>query len=208
VYGLTAGAEAMQAGLEKRKNVLESVFGAPEEFDLYREKMEMLAGAFEVFSGALASGFNAWVSGSKSASEALKGLVGDTLKGLASQMFARAIEHGAAAIGALAWGGPLAPAIAAKHGKAAAMYGAGALLVGGMARAYGGAAGGGGGGAVAPTASGPSSSSGGGGSSAPVYIIMDSSINSDSQRQRQIEVGRAVRRARRFGNEGSGVIEA
>jgi hypothetical protein len=207
-----AGSDALQrkaAGIggelerDRKRSILADIFGEPQEFDLYRERFEMLGGAVEVFSGALASGFDAWVSGSKSATEALKGLVGDTLKGLATTLFAKAIEHGAAAIGSLASGNPVG---AAAHGKAAAAYGAGAVVVGGFARQFGGGGvGGGAGGAKAPTVTGPYQ---GGGGQSSTTIVLGDSMADESPMWRARKTARALSQAERFRHSDRNVVHA
>jgi hypothetical protein len=194
----------MRAGLDRqaeKESIVESIFGPLDEYDLYAEKMQTLGDAVGAFSGALTAGFDAWVSGSKSASEAIKGLFGDTVNALARSMFAHAIEHGAAAIGSLAiqdYRG------AALHGKAAAAYAAGAITVGAIARQLNKDGGGAGVGAGAPSVIGPASG-GSGERGSNTTIIIGDSLADDSPRWRQKRVNDMLRRARRGSTEDGSV---
>lgn len=187
----------------ERKSFLQSVFGDFGEFDAYAEQIRMLGDAVGVFSGALSSSFNSWISGSASAKQALKALFADTITGIASSMFARALEHGAMAVGALAYGDLRG---AATHGKAAALNAAGAIAVGALARQLNA-------GAAAPAlsaggaAGAPALTSGGAGGSTGGHttVILGDSMADDSPRWRQRETARAIRRARRYLDDGRGV---
>ena len=189
----------------RKQSIIEQVFGPAQELDIYAEKMQLLGDAVGIFSGALQSGFDAWVSGSQSATEALNGVFKATITGLASTMFAHALEEGALAVGALArgFGGDVRGfAEAAAHGKAAAAYGAAGVGIGVIARQFGG--GGSGGGAAGASGggySGPPSSysggdhrSGGGGVTNVIYVGEGWSLSPGQQRQQTARAFRAARR--------------
>jgi len=140
-YGAFGRDAAASLDAFRKQTMLETIFGPPETFDLYVAKFELLGNVMTSFTGALSAGFEAWVSGSKTATEAIKGVFADTIKSIASSLFAHAIEHGVAAIGSLAFGDLRGAAL---HGKAAAGYAAGAVAVGAIARELGGGGSGGG----------------------------------------------------------------
>lgn len=140
---------------EKEKSdtsLLEKTFGKVGEFDLYKK-------AFEGLTKAATSSFDAWISGSMSASEALKHAIGQMIESLANQMLVESLKNFAYSVGSLAMGD--FPA-AGRYALAGAEFAAGALLAGVLAKEMGSAWG------VGTAAS--SSASGGGagaGSSAP-----------------------------------------
>jgi len=190
--------ESLRAKHEQ--GLLESMFGPVDDFNAYAE-------GFKILQGAAQSAFDTWVSGSLSATQAIKAFFTQSISGIASSMFARAIEHGAMAIGQLAFGNVAA---AATHGKAAAMNAAGAVAVGALARALGGGGGGGGagvsggGGGGAPYVAG-GGGYGGGGSNAPINVFVGDYFAEDNQRRRHGKVARAVRGARRQIDASTGV---
>lgn len=192
------------AETDRKDSILASIFGPLDEFDAYKEKIGLLAESFSVFTGALQSGFDAWVSGSKSAKEALADVFKATITGLASTMFAHALEEGALAIGSLAaqnYHG------AAMHGAAAAKYAAAGIGIGAIARAINGGGGGGGGGGAG---GGGASYSGGSlaastvdqGSTTTIYIGDGFGSNSPRfERQRAVRARKIA--ARETGGGGS-----
>lgn len=191
-----------QAGIEAGKATwLESAFGTIEDINAYSV-------AFEALSGVLQTAFDAWASGADLTAESMKGLAANAIRGVASLMFAEALKHGAYALGNLAFGlsgDPRAFAAAAAHGKAAAAFGAGAVLVGGLSRALSpsggpsvGATGG-----HAPSVGGAAGSGGGGGN---ITIIYGSSDADESPRWRQQKLWRDIERARRFQSGSNTVI--
>jgi hypothetical protein len=180
-----------------QQSILAKAFGPISEFDAY-------ATAFSTLTGAAQAGFTAWIDGSMSAGAAIKKHFGESLKSIAAEMFGKAIQHGAYALGSLAFGDMKG---AATHGLAAAKFGAGALAVGALAKGLGGgasagasASGGGGGGA-------PSVIGAGGGSpvrsNAPINVYVGDVFADDNPRQRAGRVQRAVRMAQR---EASGSV--
>lgn len=178
------------------QSLLEQVLGPIDQFDAYAE-------GFGVLSGTLQAGFDAWVSGSASAGEAMKKFFASAISGVASNMFAKSLEHGAYALGSLAFGDMIG---AKKHGIAAAAFGAGSVVVGALARtvntsmAAPAASAGAGGGAGAGAGSG----SGGGGGTHVTVVISDSS-GDESPRARAAATARAYRRAQRELDDGNGV---
>lgn len=177
----------------RNQRKLEKIFGPVEDFQLYAE-------GFNLLSGAATGAFDAWVSGSLTAGQAIKKFFADAVSSVASQMFAEAIKHGAFAIGSLAFGDVRG---AVTHGKAAAAFGAGAVAVGAIARQLnGGGASAGASGGLPSVTGGGTAGAGNGGSS--VTVIMSADFD-DSPRMRQRRFGKAVGAARRY--EGSdGVI--
>lgn len=177
---------------ERERSILVSIFGEPEEIDLFAEKMGLLSEATQIFGSALQSNFDAWVSGSKSGKEAIKAFFTDSISAIASSLMAHAIEHGAAAVGALAFGNP---AGAAMHGKAAALYAAGAVAVGGIARKLGaGGSAGAGAGGGAPSVIGSSGGSSGG---TTTIVLVGDGLADDSPRMRARHVARSIQLAER-----------
>ena len=189
---------------QEDKSLLEKALGPIDEFSAYGT-------AFEVLSGTLQAGFDAWVNASGSASEAMKAFAKSAVAGVASQMFSQALLHGAHAIGELAIGisrGPLGAknfAAASVHAKAALAFGAGAALLGSASRGMSGAAtpstasGG-----RAPTiGDGRASESDGGNRS--ITVVIGETFGDDSPRQRSSRVASAIRRARRELDDNKGV---
>jgi hypothetical protein len=174
---------------QEKRSILAQVFGEPKEFDLYAEKMQMLGGVVGVFTNALTQSFQAWISGSMSAAEAVKAFPRAVLQGIATTMWAKSMEHGAAVIGSIAiqnYAG------AAMHGKAAAAYGAGAIAVGAAARAFGG-----GGAAGGAYAGGSAPGAGATHSQTNVTIVYDSA-GGRSDRWRARDVAEDMARADRY----------
>ena len=163
----------------QQSSFLEKTFGPVDQFDLYAQGFQML-------SGAVGASLGAWIDGSASAGEAFKKFIGEALKGIAVQMAMEALKHGAYALGSLAFGNV---AGAQMHGEAALMFGTGAALAAGAAKAFhsGGASPSTGGGRASPGAPNVS----GGGASQPagrnITIVYGDSLAEDnphSQRQR------------------------
>lgn len=165
----------------KQQSFLEKTFGPVGEFDLYAQGFQML-------SGAVGSALGAWVDGSASAGEAFKKFIGEALKGIAVQMAMESLKHGAYALGSLAFGDARG---AATHGKAALMFGTGAVLAAGAAKAFNG-----GGASVPSTGSAPNVSGGSGGSGTPERIVVyGDAFAEDSPRGKQRQAKRMVSRA-------------
>lgn len=197
----TLEADLSKRNTERRKEgekskFLESIFGAPDEFDMYREQFALLTGAIE-------GSFGAWVDGSMTAGEAAKKMFRDILGAEAKLMFGKAITHGAMALGEWAWGNN---AKAAKHGAAALKFAAGAVAVGAVARQLGGSG-----------ASGGGASAGGGGSAAyggqrgpdtggSVSIYVGDDWASKSSRERATMAREVWDEARRGGSGSSSIV--
>jgi hypothetical protein len=193
------GAQIQQ---ERRSAMLESIFGPLDEFSAYEDALSGLTEAVGIFGSALQSGFEAWITGSKSFADAFKAAMGQTILAIASSLFAHSIEHGVAAIGALAWGiggNPKGFAEAAAHGKAALAYAAGAAAVGGLGRALGAASWGSGAGAGASTGGGGAAYVGGnaGGTGTTQYILVGDGFGSDSPRFEKRRAQRSYKLAQR-----------
>jgi hypothetical protein len=115
------------AEADARKSRLESMFGPIADFKAYTT-------AFETLRSAATAAFDAWITGSESMGKAIKRAIAEGIRGVASDMLVKALQHGAYAIGSLAFGDVRG---AAMHGKAAALFGAGALAAGAIAKGLG-----------------------------------------------------------------------
>ena len=160
------------------------------------------------FSGAARTGFQALITGSSSAGDALKQFFGDALAGLATEMFSRALFHGARALGDLAIGN--APG-AALNAKTAAVYGAGAAIVGAAARSYGGRVLGQGGSASSASASPATSGLGAGAvqqSATQQLTIVLGNFRDSEDRYRAADQAReaSIRAEREFGSANRDVV--
>lgn len=159
-YGAFGREAAASLDAFRKQTMLEQIFGAPETFDLYQSKLELLKGGLDIFTGALQSHFDAWVSGSETLSQAVAGMGRDIVTGIASQLQAYAIKEGVLALISLAAGDIRG---AGQHAIAAGAAEAGAITVGAIARHFNVGAGGGGGGGGGGYSGAPSGSGGGGG---------------------------------------------
>ena len=193
--------------LAKDQSFLTGILGPIEEFRAYGE-------AFDLLSGSMQAGFDVWVSGSGSASDAMKAFAKSALTTVASQMFSQALLHGAHAIGQFAFGIASGPAgaknmaAAAVHAKAALAFGAGSALLGGVMRGVNAgdtakadaakAAG------RAPTVRGGRSGESDGGNRS-ITVVVGETFGDDSPRQRSARVASAIRRARRELDDNKGV---
>jgi len=148
---------------------------AAEQTRTAAEKMaEGVKGAFDTMSGAIASHVQALIEGRESFGEAMKGIVHDTLLGLAQQAVPRALMETAQGIAALT--NPVTAPTAPMHFAAAGVYAGVAALAGlgaaatapsaGAAQAQAGA-----GSRIAPAAS--AGQLGAGGSSGPAVITIN-----------------------------------
>lgn len=186
-----AGYEGFQAKQDEAANLkLEKMFGPISEINLYRE-------AFEGLTKSLGAGFGAWIDGSKSVGKAFKEMLRESLKATAMEMFSQAVLHGAYALGSLAFG---RFEKAAFHAKAAASHAAGAVLIGGMAKAmYGGGGSSPSTGASAPGGGVPAYSGGSQdrGQAQTTVIAYGDSFSNDSARQRSLRAQRVVEDAQR-----------
>lgn len=196
----------LEAQRAQKTSFLESSFGKLEEFNMYRE-------AFDMLTGSVSAGLEAWVSGSMSAGQAFKKFIADALTSLASQMAIEALKHTAYAIGSAAFGDIKG---AATHGAAAVAFGAGAAAAAVAAKTLGGNAdtpkSGSGGGASAGGDRGSNGNGGGRGSSAgstgggaeserPIIFVVGDHFSKMSNRQRRLEAEETVQRALRERDE-------
>jgi hypothetical protein len=183
----------------KRTSMLESIFGSPDEMDLYR-------GAFQTFSSTVQESFDAWVDKSEGAGLSFKKLFREILGSSAKLMFGQAILHGAMALGEWAWGRNVE---AVKHGKAAAALGAGAVTVGAIARQLGGggsAAAGTGGGSAAYGGDGAYGGRRGPDQGGTIHIYNGDDWASKSTRERATQAREIVDTARRGGSGESSIV--
>jgi hypothetical protein len=129
---VAAEVEASRAMLAQQQAVedtsyMERFFGPIDEFNAY-------ATAFDALNSVATQAFAAWTQGATLTGKAMRQLAADSLAATAQDMFGKSLQHAAYAIGALAMGGPIAGKSAAQHGKAAAAFAAGSIIVGGLAR--------------------------------------------------------------------------
>jgi hypothetical protein len=171
---------------EQGQTFMQQAFGPIEEFDAYGT-------AFNTLSTTLSAGFDAWVSGSESFGKAMKAAFKQSLGAVASDMFAKSIQHAAYALGSLAFGDFRG---AATHGAAAASFAAGALTIGSIARSISGPSAGG-----ATAGVGGGASAGGAPSVLPAYnpgqsgnrqvtLVIGDDFAEDSPRKRAQKAGR------------------
>jgi hypothetical protein len=123
-----------KAELASKQKFLESAFGSIDEINAHDIALKGLQITFGGLTTAVNSSMQAWISGSMSLGLAIKKGIGDALAGVASQMAIEALKHGAFALGSLAF---FDFAGAAKHGAAAAAFGAGAVTAAAAARKLG-----------------------------------------------------------------------
>lgn len=166
--------------------MLEKTFGKVGDFDLYKK-------AFEGMTSAVGTMYDAIVSGSEPAAQAVKKAIGASVDAVGKQMAIESLKEAAYAIGDVAIGDF---AGAASHATAAAEFAAGAVIAGVVAHELGA------GSSTTPTSGSGSSgsSSGSGGSSStpaaaaatpPVIVIGDSFAN-DTARMRQTKAQKYV----------------
>lgn len=196
---IQASAQAAQG-----KSYLETVFGTPAEIDAMTESLKLASDVFGGLTEAVTAGFDAWITGQKSIAAAFNEAIAEMLRGLAKQMLAESIKHAAFGFGSLAFG-PIGGVSAAAHFKAAAMFGAGAVAAGGLAKGLGQSTGqwsqgasAGGGRASSPSrtiGNGPSSSDG----NAPVIVY----VGAEWAAMSKIEQANGIRNAIRIGKRGS-----
>jgi hypothetical protein len=202
----TAGSRYDKFNAGQSQSKLEEMFGPVDEFNVYAE-------AFNMLGGAVTSAMDAWIDGSMSAGEAVKKFIGQALKGLASQMAIESLKHGAYAIGSLAFGDVRG---AGQHAAAAAAFGAGAAAAAVAARSLGGGGGSGSdqrgagaggrggrgdGGSVNTNGGRDHRGDGGSESTRPIVMIVGSSFDDLTPRQRRQKAEETFERARRERDE-------
>ncbi|HEY9466582.1 MAG TPA: hypothetical protein VIR54_25985, partial [Vicinamibacterales bacterium] len=184
--------EAQDAQSQKRESFLESLFGKPEEFNVYQQ-------LFEGVTNGVSSTYEAIVTGSEPAGKAFKKAIGEQMLAIGKSEAVLAIKEAAWAVGELATGNiPGATA----HATSAAQHAAAALAAGVVAHELGA-----GGSSSAPAKSGGSagtSASGGTGSGAPqqkqAVIVIGEAFANDTPRMRQLKAKQLVDRA--YGSAG------
>lgn len=176
--------------VDQRKSMLASIFGTPEELSAQADALSLVTSAVDTLAAAGRASMDAWITGSMSAGDAFKKAIGDGLGALAGDMSGKAVRHGIEAIAHLAL---LDFPGAARHGTAAGLYAAGAITMGGLAKAMhpsakvGSAKGGGAGTANANAAAGIGGTRGGG-EDAPrnLTIVLGDTMGFESPRSRDI----------------------
>jgi hypothetical protein len=169
---------------------LAKIFGPISDFNEY-------AAAFDTLSGSIKAGFDAWVSGSGSATAAIKKHFAGSVSAMASELFAKSIAWGATGVAEMFM--PGMQGMGAAHLKGAAGMLAASITVGGIARQLGGGGGAAGGGASAGGGRAPSVTNGGGaGAMGGNYTVIVGDVwAADNQRKKDREVARAIRSADR-----------
>lgn len=182
-------AEYEQFNSQQSDSVLKKMFGEPEEFQVYAEGLGMLQNAGR-------AAFEALITGSGSAGEAFKAMIAQNMMSLASEMFGRSIYEAAMAVGSLAMYDFKGAAL---HGKAAAMYAAGAGALGMIAGQMGGGRGAGSAGGNAATGAALPSTTSSAINTAPaassgrsVTVVVGDDFADDSPRKRQQKAERMV----------------
>lgn len=178
-----------------QQKFLEGLFGPIEQFDVYGR-------AFGALTDATTSAYSAWIDGSMSIGDAIKNSLSQSIAAVGSEMAVKALQHAAYAAGSLAF---LDFRGAAQHAAAAALFGAGAVTAGVVAKSLGHSGGSapsaipGGHPPVLP-ASGPAAR----GDRRPVVVIVGDDIDDDPRRRRQ-RIYKTVQRG--LAQSGSGTVE-
>jgi hypothetical protein len=177
---------------------LASIFGATTSIDVQAEAVGALAASYSVLADAGGDAYEALVTGSMSATEAMKKALANGLLAMGRDFFVRALGETAMGIASLALG-PIGGPSAGQHFAAAAAFGGAAAAAGVAARAMGAGSGGG---------KGASASAGTGGSRAPslgmsgggggdvnrnVTVIIGDSFDNMTASERHMRMARAVK---------------
>lgn len=183
-------AKEVDAVGEQRESMLARIFGPVSEFETY-------AALWRGLEHVVASGLDAWISGSQSAGEAMKQALHGFAKGLAGEAVLQALRHTAYGIGMLAFPDPMAKVSAAQHFKAAAAWGGVAVAAAAVGKATapsqaGGASAGGG----AYAAAGIGVGGRGGGGSSNLTVVMGDQFAGDSPRYVARRTRRNINNAR------------
>lgn len=169
------------------------------------ENMAIATSTANAFASASTQAIQAWLDGSKSLGKAIKEAFAETLRGLGFEMAARALFHGAMALGSLAFGRTEA---AATHGIAAAKFAGGATAALGMSALLGGFSGGGATG-TQPLPSGARGQTRGisDGGMNQTFLVMNSPFDDDPRAARQ-RMQRSFRRGQQERGPGTAIIAA
>jgi hypothetical protein len=191
----------------RRKSLMASVFGTPEEISATTEALSVASGVIDIFASSASSAMDAWIKGEEGAGQALRRGIAGGLGAIAGDLAAKSTRHLIEA-GAHLFFDPLG---AARHAGAAAVYGAGALTMGGLAKAMHPSAhvpgGRGGGAAAAGLGSGSRFAGGGGGGTTTNNFFLGDTIGWQTQRTNAIGFREVERRARQYQPPPSGVAE-
>jgi hypothetical protein len=187
----------ISANVSKRESLLSKTFGPLEEFNAYQR-------AFGALSSAVGSAFDAMVAGHGGVGKAAKAAIAESLLATGKDAAVHALIETAYGFGSLAIGGPLAGASAAAHFKSAGLFALGAAAAGVAAHELGAGGAGGGGGA-------PSVAGGGGGASPrggdQITIYQGDYFSDSNPRRQNVNIGRAVRSAKRELEQARGVSD-
>jgi hypothetical protein len=178
-------ADAQKLQFAQNETMLSKTFGKVGDLDLYKK-------GFDALTTTVGSMYDAIVSGSEPAAQAIRKAIGASVEAVGKQMSIEALKEAAYAIGDLAIGNV---AGAGQHATAAAEFAAGAIIAGVVASELGagssGSSSSGSSGSSGGSSGGGGSSSGGSSSgsatpatSAPV-IVIGNSFADDTPRMRQ-----------------------
>ena len=177
--------DRLGANRANHQSFMEQKFGPVGQFDAY-------ATAFQGFSGAVVSGYDAMVDGTMSFGAAFKKSIAGALKALGGQMLVESLKETAYGVAAIASGYGFAAA--APHFKSAALFGAAAVAAGVAAHGLGG-----GGGSTA-SASAPNVGSSGASSSlgqatTQTIIVYGDALAENSPRGQQVLAKKIIQKA-------------
>lgn len=128
IDGIQKAADAAQKlQLKNDETLLSKTFGKTGDFDLYKK-------GFEALTSTVGTMYDALVSGSEPAMQAVKKVIGSSVEAVGKQMAVEALKEGAYALGDVALGNFTG---AASHAAAAAEFAAGAVIAGVVARELG-----------------------------------------------------------------------
>lgn len=195
------GMDLHTAAEKRRKSLLASLFGTPEEISATSEALSVASATIDTFVGASQSAMDAWIKGGEGGWKAAKKFIASGLGAIAGDLIGKSTRHVIESVAHMAL---LDFPGAARHAGAAAIYGAGALTMGGLARAMSSDAhvpsgrGAGAGSAAAGLGSGNRTASGTGGGQTQNFFIGDT-LGWQSERTNAIKF-RAIERSARNHN--------
>ncbi len=172
----------------QRTTYLEQIFGPLDQFNAY-------AAGFDMLGNTVAAAYSAWVDGTSSVADAIKGTLAASLKSMGAEMAIAALKETAYGFASLAWG-PIGGASAAAHFKSAGLFALGAAAAGVAAKGIGGGGGASAGGGYSGGAN--LGGMGGGGGAAPTNTtIIIGDYFGANPREQNGRVARAIRSARK-----------
>lgn len=180
----------------QRTSYLEQIFGPLDQFNAY-------AAGFETLSSVVTAAYGAWIDGTSSVADAIKGTLAASLKSMGMEMAVNALKETAYGFASLAWG-PIGGASAAAHFKSAGLFALGAAAAGVAAKGVNGTLGGGGGGGGYSGGANLGGMGGGGGTAATHHTVIIGDYFGANPREQNGRVARALRSARKEISDDSG----